>query len=91
MPRKRRSTEEIIKIIREADTPGVKLDELLKRHGITEVTYKRWREKYGGLDMTEVRRLKELEKENAKLKELAGNQALIIEEFKKEQKKRGWG
>ena len=91
MPRKRRTTEEIIKIIREADTPGVSLEMVLKKHQITDVTYQRWREKYGGMDMNELKRLRELEKENSRLKELVGDQALIIEDWKKELKKRGWG
>ena len=90
MPRKRRKTEEIIKIIREADS-GVSMSTICKDHGISELTYKRWREKYGGLDVTEAKRLKELEKENAQLKKLAGNQALIIDQFQEELKKRGWG
>ena len=91
MPRKRRTTEEIIKIIREADTPGVTLESVLKKHQIADITYQRWREKYGGMDVNDMKRLKELEKENAKLKELVGDQALVIEDWKKELKKRGWG
>ena len=90
MVQKRRSPEEIIKIIREADT-GISTSEICKKHGISEQTYYRWREKYGGLDPAEAKRMKELEKENAKLKSLAGAQALLIEEFKAELKKRGWG
>ena len=90
MVQKRRGAEEIIKILREADT-GLSTGEICKKHGISEQTYYRWRQKYGGLDPAEVKRIKELEKENAKLKRLAGTQALIIEEFKEELKKRGWG
>lgn len=90
MAQKRRRPEEIIKIIREADT-GVSTAEICKKHGISEQTYYRWRQKYGGLDPAEAKRMKELEKENTKLKSLAGAQALLIEEFKEELKKRGWG
>ena len=90
MVQKLRNAEGIIKIIREADS-GISTAEICKKHGISEQTYYRWREKYGGLDPSEVKRMKELEKENAKLKSLAGAQALLIEEFKTELKKRGWG
>ena len=90
MVQKRRSPEAVIKILREADT-GKSTAEICKQHGISEQTYYRWRQKYGGLEPAEAKRIKALEKENAKLKRLAGAQALIIEEFKVELKKRGWG
>jgi putative transposase len=73
------------------DTPGTHLNEVLKKHGISDVTYQRWREKYGGLDRNELKRLRDLEKENSRLKQLVGDQALIIEDWKQELKKRGWG
>ncbi len=89
MARKRRSTEEIIRIIREADT-GMTVSDICKKHGVSEQSYYRWRQKYGGMDPSEAKRIKEMEKEIAKLQKLAGAQALIIEEFKDELKKRGW-
>lgn len=88
MARKRRTAEEIIGIVREADT-GAPVAEICKQHGISDVTLARWRKQYGGLGPEEAARLRALEKENAKLKELAGAQALIIEEFKEVLKKRG--
>ncbi len=87
MPRKRHTAEEIIGIIRETDT-GVPIPEICKKHGISDVTLARWRKQYGGLGMEEAARLRVLERENGKLKELAGAQALIIEEFKVLLKKR---
>ena len=89
MPKKRRTSEEIIRIVREADQ-GVQVAEICKKHGISDVTLARWRKQYGGLGLEDAVRLRALEKENAKLKELAGAQALVIEEFKKISKKKGW-
>ena len=88
MPRKRRKAEEIIRIVREADQ-GVPIPEICRKHEISDVTLARWRKQYGGLGPEEAARLKMLEKENSKLKELAGAQALIIEEFKNVLKKKG--
>ena len=88
MARKRRTAEEIIGIVREADT-GVPTVEICKQHGISDVTLARWRKQYGGLGPEEAARLRALERENAKLKELAGAQAMIIEDFKELLKKRG--
>ena len=65
------------------------IPEICKKHKVSDVTLARWRKQYGGLGPEEAARLRTLEKENAKLKELAGAQALIIEEFKKVLKKRG--
>jgi putative transposase len=88
MAKKRRKAEEIIRIVREADQ-GAAIPEICKKYGISDVTLARWRKQYAGLGPEEAARLRALEKENAKLKELAGAQALIIEEFKKVVKKKG--
>jgi putative transposase len=88
MGKKRRTAEEIIRIVREADQGG-SIAEICKQHGISDVTLARWRKQYGGLGPEEAARLRALEKENAKLKELAGAQALIIDEFKLVLKKKG--
>ncbi len=67
---KRRFTEEqIIGILREQEAGGT-VKEITRRHGVSEQSFYRWKAKYGGLDVSEVRRLKELESENAKLKKL---------------------
>ena len=66
--RKSRFTEEqIIKILKQAEA-GEKVKDLAREHGISEHTYYRWKSKYGGLDVNEARRLKELELENRRLK-----------------------
>jgi putative transposase len=67
---KRRFTEEqIIGVLREQEAGGV-VKEIIRRHGVSEQTFYRWKSKYGGLEVSDVRRLKELEAENAKLKKL---------------------
>ncbi len=67
---KRRFTEEqIIGILREQDAGGT-VKEITRRHGVSEQSFYRWKAKYGGLEVSEVRRLKELESENSKLKKL---------------------
>jgi putative transposase len=80
--RKSRFTEEqIIGILKEADA-GAQISELCRRHGITETTFYRWRKKYGGLDSTEARRLKQLEDENRRLKRIVADQALNLQVLK---------
>ena len=67
---KRRFTEEqIIGILREQEAGGV-VKEIIRRHGISEQSFYRWKAKYGGMDVSDARRLKELETENGKLKRL---------------------
>ena len=73
MGAKRYSTEQIIVKLREAEIEmgrGVKVPEVCRKLGIAEQTFYRWRKRYGGLDRNEVRRLKALEQENARLKKL---------------------
>ena len=79
MPRKRHSTEQIIAKLREADVQlakGVSVGEICRALVISEHTYYRWRKEYGGLKLDQVRRLKVLERENARLKKLVADQAL---------------
>ena len=73
MGAKRYSTEQIIVKLREAEIEmgrGMKVPEVCRKLGISEQTFYRWRKRYGGLDRSEVRRLKALEQENARLKKL---------------------
>jgi putative transposase len=69
MKRKRFSEEQIIGVLKEAEA-GAKPAELCRRHGISEATYYNWKAKYAGMTISEARRLRELEKENARLKRL---------------------
>ncbi len=79
MGRKRHSAEEIIGKLRTAEielAKGQTAADLVRKLGITEQTYYRWRKEYGGLRLDQAKRLKELEKENGRLKKLLADQAL---------------
>ncbi len=78
MARKRHIAEEIIGKLRTAEielAKGVSAAEVVRKLGITEQTYYRWRKEYGGLRLDQAKRLKELEKENTRLKKLVADQA----------------
>ena len=77
MRRGRFTEEQIISILRQADV-GVRPADLCRQHGISGTTFYKWRGKYGGLDVCEARRLRQLEEENGRLKRLVAEQALDI-------------
>lgn len=69
MKRKAYTEEKIIGILNEHEA-GLTVDEVVRKHGIAHSTFHRWKAKYGGMDVSEAKRLKELEAENARLKKL---------------------
>ena len=69
MRRKRFTEEQIIGILKEAES-GVPVRELVRKYGIAEGTYYRWKSKFGGMEVSEAKRLRALEAENRKLKEM---------------------
>jgi putative transposase len=75
MKRKRFSEEQIIGILKEADAGSVVLD-LCRKHGMSSATFYAWKSKYGGLELSEVKRLRALEDENANLKRLLADAML---------------
>ena len=75
--KKRYTEEQIIGFLREADA-GIPVKELCRRDGFSEASYYLWRNKFGGMTVSEARRLKELEAENARLKRMLVNQLPII-------------
>jgi putative transposase len=83
--KKRYSPEQIVGKLREADVQlgkGLKVPEVCKQLGISEQTYYRWRQKYGGMAPALAKQMKALEKENARLKRLVADQALDIQILK---------
>jgi putative transposase len=75
MKRGRFTEEQIIGVLKEHEA-GAKTADLARKHGVSEVTLYNWKAKYGGLDVSEAKRLKQLEDENAKLKKLLAEQML---------------
>ena len=82
MQKKRFGEEQIIQILREAERGERSVGDVCRAHGIAENTFYRWRQKYGGLQVSEVRRLRELEQENARLKRLLAESRLEIDAVK---------
>jgi putative transposase len=75
MKRSRFTEEQIIAVLKEHEL-GAKTADLCRKHGISEATFYNWKSKYGGMDVSEARRLKALETENAKLKKLLADAML---------------
>ena len=72
MKRSRFSEQQIIGILRQAEA-GVKVQDLCRQNGISDATFYKWRAKYGGLEVSEAKRLKQLEEESARLKKLVAD------------------
>ena len=75
MRKSRYSEEQIIRVLRQVES-GQKDKDVIREHGISEQTYYRWKSKYGGMDVSEARRLKALEAENRRLKKLVADLSL---------------
>ena len=74
--RKSRFTEtQIVAILKEADA-GLKVSDVCRKHGISDATYYKWKSKYGGMEASDLKRVRELEEENAKLKRMYADMAL---------------
>ncbi len=87
MRRKRYTEEQIVRILGEADS-GVTVEDLVRKYGVSRNTIYRWRSKFGGMEVSDVRRMKELEEENRRLKQIVANQQLEIEAVKHVLKKK---
>jgi transposase-like protein len=82
---KRHSPEQTVRKLRQAEARlavGATVPEVARELGISEATFHRWKNRYGGMSSSEARRLKELEKENARLKKIVAEQALDIDILK---------
>lgn len=81
MKKKRFSEEQIIGILKEGEA-GISVKELARKHGVCEGTFYRWKSHFGGMEVSEAKRLKALEEENRRLKRLVADQALDIQILK---------
>ena len=73
------SPEQILAVLHQAERGEQTIQAVCREHGMSEVTFYRWRTKYGGMSVAEAQRLKELEKENARLKRLLAERDLAID------------
>lgn len=86
--KKRFSEAQIIGFLKEADS-GVSVQELCRRHGFSEASYYLWRSKFGGMDVSDAKRLKALEAENARLKKLLA-ESVLENEVTREALRKKW-
>ena len=87
---KRHTPEQIVRMLREADTElaaGASVPQIARKLSISEATFHRWRNQYGGMKADATKRLKELEKENARLKKIVAEQAMDISILKEVSRK----
>ena len=90
MKKSKFSEEQIVKILQEAVAGQMSQADLCRKHGISPNTFYLWKRKYAGMETEDVRRLKELEAENAALKRIVANQALELEATGKLLRKNGF-
>ena len=81
MKKSRFNEIQIVNILKQYEQ-GKKVSDIVREHGISEQTFYNWKAKYGGMDVNELKRVKELEDENARLKRIVANQALEIDAVK---------
>jgi putative transposase len=81
MKKSRWTVEKIVSILKENEA-GLPVGELCRKHGMSDATFYNWRKKYGGLSISDARRLKELEAENAQLKRIVANKELELDALK---------
>lgn len=86
--KKRYNDERIIGFLREAES-GIKVKDLCRRHGFSEASFYAWRSKFGGMDVSDAKRLKALEAENAKLKKLLA-ESMLENEVTREALRKKW-
>lgn len=75
MKKSRFNEQQIIKILKEADA-GMKVQDICRQYGISDATYYKWKSKYGGMEASDIKRMREIEAENGKLKRMFANLAL---------------
>jgi len=81
MTRRRHTEEQIIAVLKDAQA-GIGVQELCRKHGLSDATFYKWRAKYAGLEVSDVKKLRQLEDENRRLKQMVAEQALDIQALK---------
>ncbi len=81
MKKSRYKEEQIIAVLKEVDA-GTKVQDVVRKLGITEQTYYRWKSKFGGMEVSDAKKLRALEDENRRLKQMVADQALDIQALK---------
>ena len=89
MKLKRYSEAQILGFLKEAEA-GIPVKELCRKHGFSDASFYNWRSKYGGMELSDIRRLKALERENARLKKLLAETMLDKEALEAALKKKHW-
>lgn len=89
MKKSKFTEEQIVSILQEAASGQTTQTELCRKHGISQNTFYLWKRKFAGMETEDVRRLRELEAENAALKRIVANQALVIDATEKLLRKNG--
>ena len=89
MKKSRYTEEQIIGILKQHEA-GVKTADLCREHGVSDATFYNWKSKYGGLDVSEAQRLRQMEDENRRLKQLVADLSLDREALKAVIRKNGW-
>lgn len=89
MKKSRYTEEQIIGILKQHEA-GVKTADLCREHGVSEATFYNWKSKYGGMDISEAQRLRQMEDENRRLKALVADLSLDREALKAVIRKNGW-
>jgi len=89
MKRSKFSETQIVSILKEADT-GLKVDDICRKHGVSPATYYKWKSKYGGMEASDVKKMKELQEENDKLKKMFADISLEHAALKDLFEKKGW-
>ncbi len=82
MKKSRFTEEQIIAILKEQEVAGMKVADICRKHGLSDQTFHNWKKKYGGLTVDELRRMKELEQENSRLKRAVADLTLDVQILK---------